>query len=142
MKTTQQLYGVNPEELANMTYKSALVRKLQGAEHKLDLLLSSKPLYSFTSQDSRGQKDLEEAIKFNKFLLEEIMHLYPLEGKSIHELNELKALVSVHPELTFEEKKANLSRINQKLNPSLSVQNALKNCIEGQSELGEAEEGE
>ena len=46
------------------------------------------------------------------------MRLYNLEGKSILTLKQLRDLVAVNPDLTVEEKKANLEAIDNKLNPT------------------------
>ena len=52
------------------------------------------------------------------------MRMYDLSGKSILALKQLRDLVAVNPDLTIEEKEANLKSINAKLNPSASIEQA------------------
>lgn len=52
------------------------------------------------------------------------MRMYNLNGKSILALKQLRDLVAVNPDLTIEEKEANLKAINAKLNPSASIEQA------------------
>lgn len=44
------------------------------------------------------------------------MRMYNLEGKSILSLKQLRDLIAVNPDLTIEEKEANMREINLKLN--------------------------
>jgi len=52
------------------------------------------------------------------------MRMYDLEGRSILNLKQLRDLVAVNPDLTIEEKEANLKAIDVKLNPSASIEQA------------------
>ena len=52
------------------------------------------------------------------------MRMYSLHGKSMLALKQLRDLVAVNPDLTVEEKKANLKAIDSKLNPSASIEQA------------------
>ncbi len=59
------------------------------------------------------------------------MRLYNLEGKSILTLKQLRDLVAVNPDLTVEEKKANLEAIDNKLNPTANQEKAKAAMLEG-----------
>ena len=59
------------------------------------------------------------------------MRLYNLEGKSILALKQLRDLVAVNPDLTVEEKKANLEAIDNKLNPTANQEKAKTAMLEG-----------
>ncbi|NCB03149.1 MAG: hypothetical protein EOM67_13500 [Spirochaetia bacterium] len=59
------------------------------------------------------------------------MRMYTLEGKSILALKQLRDLIAVNPDLTVEEKEANISEIDSRLHIR-SVTNAL---VEGQKWL-------
>ena len=72
MKTTQELYDIDPKTLAEMNYKDALEYKFTKAKEKLNTLFYSKPIAKFTAEDTKSNNDLVEAIAFNKFLLEEL----------------------------------------------------------------------
>lgn len=135
MMSTKELYDIDPVELSQMSYKSALMLKLSQAKSRLNELYELKPWYEFSNDEYRLSVKLLEAIEFNKFLLEEVMYVYNLEGKSLNELKALKELIETHPELTVEEKRVNLARINSKLDPSKNVKVALSNFIEGQADL-------
>ncbi len=72
MKTTQELYDIDPKVLAEMNYKDALEYKFAKAKDKLNALFYSKPIAKFTDVDTKTNNDLVEAIAFNKFLLNEL----------------------------------------------------------------------
>lgn len=59
------------------------------------------------------------------------MKMYNLEGKSILTLKQLRDLVAVNPDLTVEEKKANLEAIDNKLNPTANQEKAKTAMLEG-----------
>ncbi len=73
MKTTQYLYGINPEEFKDLNYVDAIVYKIRAA-HKLIHHL----MYDFhyaERDDTRGNK-VQDAIKFNEGLLRELGKTY------------------------------------------------------------------
>lgn len=64
------------------------------------------------------------------------MRMYNLEGKSLLALNQLRDLVAVNPDLTVEEKEANIREIDSRLH-TRSVTNALvesSEIVEGEVE--------
>ena len=65
------------------------------------------------------------------------MRLYNLEGKSILALKQLRDLVAVNPDLTVEEKKANLEAIDAKLNPSANQEKAKADMLEGMADTND-----
>lgn len=50
--------------------------------------------------------------------------MYDLESRSILSLKQLRDLVAVNPDLTVEEKEANLKAIDDKLNQTASIKKA------------------
>lgn len=65
------------------------------------------------------------------------MRMYNLEGKSILALKQLRDLVAVNPDLTVEEKKANLKAIDAKLNPSANQEKAKADMLEGMADTND-----
>lgn len=65
------------------------------------------------------------------------MRLYNLEGKSILTLKQLRDLVAVNPDLTVDEKKANLEAIDAKLNPSANQEKAKADMLEGMADTND-----
>ena len=65
------------------------------------------------------------------------MRMYNLEGKSILALKQLRDLVAVNPDLTVDEKKANLEAINAKLNPSANQEKAKADMLEGMADTND-----
>ena len=63
------------------------------------------------------------------------MRMYNLEGKSILALKQLRNLVAVNPDLTVEEKEANLKAIDAKLNPSANIEKAKIDFEEGRADV-------
>ena len=124
--STQELYDLDPKELAKMTYKDALEAQLKGAKRKLDKLVHRKTkLSSWTDEDHLKHEAYSKAVEWCKAKLEEIeMRMYNLEGKSILALKQLRDLIAVNPDLTVEEKQANISEIDSRLHIR-SVTNAL-----------------
>ena len=62
------------------------------------------------------------------------MRMYNLEGKSVLSLKQLRDLVAVNPDLTVEEKKANLEAIDAKLNPTANQEKAKADMLEGMAD--------
>ena len=62
------------------------------------------------------------------------MRMYSLHGKSILALKQLRDLVAVNPDLTAEEKKANLEAIDNKLNPTANQEKAKTAMLEGMAD--------
>ena len=60
--------------------------------------------------------------------------MYNLHGKSILALKQLRDLVAVNPDLTVEEKKANLKAIDSKLNPSANQEKAIADMLDGMAD--------
>lgn len=65
------------------------------------------------------------------------MRMYDLEGRSILSLKQLRDLVAVNPDLTIEEKEANLKAINAKLNPSASIQQATADMLNSMADTND-----
>ena len=65
------------------------------------------------------------------------MRMYNLEGKSILALKQLRDLVAVNPDLTVDEKKANLEAIDAKLNPSANQEKAKADMLEGMADTND-----
>lgn len=65
------------------------------------------------------------------------MRMYSLEGKSILALKQLRDLVAVNPDLTVDEKKANLEAIDAKLNPSANQEKAKMDMLEGMADTND-----
>ena len=62
--STQELYGIDPKDLANMRYFDALQKCRQGAiEHK-NRIVYSKPLKELTSEEQELLAYLEKSIKW------------------------------------------------------------------------------
>ena len=64
------------------------------------------------------------------------MRMYNLEGKSLLALRQLRDLIAVNPDLTVEEKEANIKEIDSRLHTK-SVTNALvegSDIVEGEVE--------
>lgn len=62
------------------------------------------------------------------------MRMYNLNGKSIPALKQLRDLVAVNPDLTVEEKEANLKAIDAKLNPSANIEKAKADILDGMAD--------
>ena len=62
------------------------------------------------------------------------MRMYDLNGKSILALKQLRDLVAVNPDLTVEEKKANLKAIDSKLNPTANQEKAKADMLDGMAD--------
>lgn len=70
--STQELYGIDPKQLANMSYYDALQACKKGAiEHK-ERLIKSKPLHKLTSEEQAIVTYLEKTIKGREFLIDEM----------------------------------------------------------------------
>ena len=67
MKSTSYLYDLNPEDLKNLTYQDALIKKIIGARKILNKLVRKEDM-----NDSERIKDVSDAIIFNKNLLKEL----------------------------------------------------------------------
>lgn len=66
------------------------------------------------------------------------IRMYNLEGRSVHELQDLRQMVQTHPSLTPEEKEANLKAIEVKLGVSCSKNKELLRQIEeGQADISD-----
>jgi len=65
------------------------------------------------------------------------MRMYDLESRSILSLKQLRDLVAVNPDLTVEEKEANLRAIDAKLNPSASIEKAKLDFEEGMADVND-----
>lgn len=63
------------------------------------------------------------------------MRMYNLEGKSILALKQLRNLVAVNPDLTVEEKEANLKAIDSKLYPTANQEKAKIDFEEGRADV-------
>lgn len=64
------------------------------------------------------------------------IRMYNLDGKSVHELQELRQMVQTHPSLTPEEKEANLQAIEVKLGVSCSKnKELLREIAAGQADI-------
>lgn len=70
--TTEQLYGIDPKQLANMRYYDALQKVRQGAIAHKERLISSKPLHKLTSEEQAMVTYLEKTIKGREFLIDEM----------------------------------------------------------------------
>lgn len=60
--------------------------------------------------------------------------MYNLEGKSILALKQLRDLVAVNPDLTVEEKEANLKAIDSKLYPTVNQEKAKAGILDGMAD--------
>ena len=63
------------------------------------------------------------------------MRMYDLESRSILSLKQLRDLVAVNPDLTVEEKEANLRAIDAKLDPTRSAKLAYAQFEEGKADV-------
>ena len=63
------------------------------------------------------------------------MRMYDLERRSITSLKQLRDLVAVNPDLTVEEKEANIRAIDAKLNPSANIEKAKIDFEEGRADV-------
>ena len=63
------------------------------------------------------------------------MRMYSLEGKSVNQLKSLKDLVAVNPDLTVEEKEANIKAIEANLDPTRSAKLAYVQFEEGMADV-------
>lgn len=70
--TTQELYGIDPRNLANMRYYDALQKCRQGAIAHKEKFINSKPLHELTSEEQAMVKYLEKTIKGREFLIDEM----------------------------------------------------------------------
>ena len=66
--TTQQLYGISPIDLCNMTYKEALIACNKGAKNQLRELMQ----YGFMDRDEILILDINKAIEWTNAKLEEL----------------------------------------------------------------------
>lgn len=70
--TTEQLYGIDPRQLANMRYYDALQKCRQGAIAHRDRIIQSKPLHELTSEEQAMVTYLEKTINGREFLIDEM----------------------------------------------------------------------
>jgi len=70
--STQELYGIDPKDLANMRYYDALQKVKQGAIAHKERLIKSKPLHKLTSEEQEMVVYLEKTIKGREFLIDEM----------------------------------------------------------------------
>ena len=71
--STQELYDLDPKELAEMTYKDALEAQLKGAKNKLNNLVNrSISLSHWTDEDHVNYIKYSKAVEWCKAKLEEI----------------------------------------------------------------------
>lgn len=63
------------------------------------------------------------------------MRMYSLEDKSVNQLKSLKDLVAVNPDLTIDEKHANIKAIEAKLDPTRSTKLAYAQFEEGKADV-------
>ena len=70
--STQELYGIDPKDLANMRYYDALQKVRQGAIAHKERLINSKPLHELTSEEQAMVAYLEKTIKGREFLIDEM----------------------------------------------------------------------
>ena len=62
--STQELYGIDPKDLANMRYFDALQKCRQGAIAHKNRIVYSKPLHKLTSEEQELLAYLEKSIKW------------------------------------------------------------------------------
>ena len=65
------------------------------------------------------------------------MRMYNLEGKSLLALRQLRDLIAVNPDLTVEEKEANIKAIEAKLDPTRSAKLAYVQFEEGMADVSD-----
>lgn len=125
-RSTKELYDIEPEVLAKMTYEDALRFQRVGARAQLEKLVNRNiPLWDWSDADYLLHMDYVKAIEWCEAKLGELpMRMYNLEGKSILSLKQLRDLVAVNPDLTFEEKQANIRAIDKELGGN-SIETAL-----------------
>jgi len=70
--STQELYGIDPKDLANMRYYDALQKVRQGAIAHKERIINSKPLHELTSEEQEMVVYLEKTIKGREFLIDEM----------------------------------------------------------------------
>ena len=71
--STQELYDLDPKELAEMTYKDALEAQLKGASKKVNsIVYRDIPLFAWTDEDHLKHKACSKAVEWCKAKLEEI----------------------------------------------------------------------
>lgn len=71
--STQELYDLDPKELAEMTYGNALQAQLEGASKKLDQLVNRPvQLSEWTNEDHLKHVAYSDAVEWCKAKLEEI----------------------------------------------------------------------
>lgn len=68
MRTTEELYGINPKELADMPYKIALVACREGAKNRLRELMK----YNYMDRDERLIYEVNKAFDWCDKKLEEL----------------------------------------------------------------------
>ena len=62
------------------------------------------------------------------------MRMYDLERRSILSLKQLRDLVAVNPDLTAEEKEANIKAIDAKLYPTSKLEKAKADILDGMAD--------
>ena len=79
MKTTEYLYGCQPNEFANLPYREALSRKIEFARRHMKTIINetNRLFVEGAKRDDlqkkyHQQKAIYEAIQFNERLLDEI----------------------------------------------------------------------
>jgi len=73
VKTTEYLYGVQPEAFKSLNYVDALVFKITSAKAQLGKLLYN---FNYIDRDDYRVNDIIKAIKFNEQLLSELNLTY------------------------------------------------------------------
>lgn len=73
MKTTQYLYGIEPEEFKDLNYVDALVYKIRAAHKLIHHLMYD---FHYTTRDDIRAGKVHGAIKFNEGLLKELGKTY------------------------------------------------------------------
>ncbi len=69
MRDTQYLYGINPKDFADLTYKEALNRRIESAQNLLRELLEEH----YQTRDYARIGEIHKAVSFNEKLLKELL---------------------------------------------------------------------
>ena len=70
--TTQELYGIDAKQLANMRTYDYLQKTKWCAIKRREEIIFSKPMHELTSEEQEMVKYLDKAIKGREFLLNEM----------------------------------------------------------------------
>lgn len=71
--STQELYGLDPKELANLPYKEALIICKEAASLRLNnLVFRNIPIFAWTDKDNLMHKELDKAVKWCNDKLDEL----------------------------------------------------------------------